>query len=109
MCARTGVKNLIPPWVGATNNELDLNEKVCVCACLSCVHYRTVIKGQGHGHTHTHTHTYTHKHTQTHTHTVVDGDEGTGARTLANYHPNAPHPLQSIGGVCVIRVCEFVD
>jgi hypothetical protein len=25
-----GVKNLIPPWVGATNNELSLNEQVCV-------------------------------------------------------------------------------
>jgi hypothetical protein len=28
-----GVKNLIPPWVGATNNDLSLNEQVCVCAC----------------------------------------------------------------------------
>lgn len=35
----TGVKNLIPPWVGATNNELDLSEKSW-----------TVMKGQGHGH-----------------------------------------------------------
>ena len=33
------IKNLIPPWVGATNNELDLNEKSW-----------TVMKGQGHGH-----------------------------------------------------------
>ena len=36
---RVGVKNLIPPWVGATNNELSLNEKSW-----------TVIKGPGHGH-----------------------------------------------------------
>jgi len=36
---RVGIKNLIPPWVGATNNDLDLNEKAW-----------TVMKGQGHGH-----------------------------------------------------------
>jgi hypothetical protein len=36
---RVGVKNLIPPWVGATNNELSMNEKSW-----------TVIKGPGHGH-----------------------------------------------------------
>ena len=36
---RVGVKNLIPPWVGATNNELSLNEKSW-----------TVMKGAGHGH-----------------------------------------------------------
>lgn len=36
---RVGVKNLIPPWVGATTNELSLNEKSW-----------TVMKGQGHGH-----------------------------------------------------------
>ncbi|KAJ1476405.1 hypothetical protein T484DRAFT_1825102, partial [Baffinella frigidus] len=36
---RVGVKNLIPPWVGATTNELSLGEKQW-----------TVMKGQGHGH-----------------------------------------------------------
>jgi hypothetical protein len=36
---RVGIKNLIPAWVGATNNELSLNEKSW-----------TVIKGPGHGH-----------------------------------------------------------
>ncbi|KAJ1471998.1 hypothetical protein T484DRAFT_1915459, partial [Baffinella frigidus] len=36
---RVGVKNLIPPWVGATTNQLSLGEKQW-----------TVMKGQGHGH-----------------------------------------------------------
>jgi len=36
---RIGVRNLIPPWVGATDNDLSLNEKSW-----------TVVKGQGHGH-----------------------------------------------------------
>eukprot|EP00292_Cryptomonas_paramecium_P009525 CAMPEP_0113710112 /NCGR_PEP_ID=MMETSP0038_2-20120614/29963_1 /TAXON_ID=2898 /ORGANISM="Cryptomonas paramecium" /LENGTH=258 /DNA_ID=CAMNT_0000636107 /DNA_START=161 /DNA_END=933 /DNA_ORIENTATION=+ /assembly_acc=CAM_ASM_000170 len=36
---RVGIRNLIPPWVGSTNNDLSLNEKSW-----------TVIKGPGHGH-----------------------------------------------------------
>jgi len=36
---RIGIKNLVPPWVGATNNDLSVDEKSW-----------TVMKGQGHGH-----------------------------------------------------------